>query len=178
MTAQTSLFDIKEYFNAGEKPKMKRVHYKKPTYTKAYEFWHINPDTNEREYNGDEKHIFRVRTLNRLYSIIYGYCIDDVLEQFEVKEKDGMTLYGEDLQAEITGTSNLTIKQKVLLHIKLLRLLRKGFSVLDSLKAIRNGNYEKMYKEYRANQNVKYLQKYLEKEKLKGESNYEKIYYR
>ena len=133
MTAQTSLFDISEYFNVGEKPKQKRVHYKVPTYTKSYEFWHLNPDTGEREYNGDEKHIFRVKTLHKLYSILYGYCVDDVLEQFEIKHKDGMTLYGEDQQAEITGTSNLSIKYKVLLHIKLLRLLRKGFTVKDAL---------------------------------------------
>lgn len=138
MAAQTSLFDIKEYFNDGEKPKTKRVHYKVPTYTKSYEFWHINPETGEREYNGDERHIFRVKTLHKLYSILYGYCIDDVLEQFEVKQINGMTLYGEDKQAEITGTGNLTIKQKVLLHLKLLRLLRKGFSVSASLQRMKN----------------------------------------
>lgn len=143
MAAQTSLFDIFEYFNVGEKPKLKRVHYKKPTYTKAYEFWHINPETNEREYNGDERHIFRVKVLHRLYSLLYGYCIDNVLEQFDVKYIDGMTLYGEDKQAEITGTSNLSIKYKVLLHIKLLRLLRKGFSVKEALNIIKGKKNEK-----------------------------------
>ena len=55
---QTSLFEISPYITGK-----KRVRYKVPTYTKSYTFWHINPDTNEIQYDGDERHIFRIKTL-------------------------------------------------------------------------------------------------------------------
>ena len=121
---QTSLFEVSPY-TTGKK----RVRYKIPTYTKSYTFWHINPETNEIQFDGDERHIFRVKTLHHLYSIIFGYSGVNVFEQFERKNIDGLTIWREERQAEITGTSNLSIKERILIHLKLLRLLRKGFSV-------------------------------------------------
>lgn len=118
---QTSLFEVSPYITGK-----KRVRYKVPTYTKSYSFCHINPDTNEIQYNGDERHIFRIRTLHKLYSLIYGYCDIDIFESFEKKELYGLTIWGEDKQAEIKGSEMLPIKDRVLLHIKLLRDLRKG----------------------------------------------------
>lgn len=128
---QTSLFEITPYITGK-----KRVRYKVPTYTKSYTFWHINPDTNEIQYDGDEQHIFRIKTLHKLYSLIYGYCNINIFEQFERKNLNGLTIWGEERQAEIQNTSYLPLKDRVTLHIKLLRLLRKGFSFEEALNDI------------------------------------------
>lgn len=128
---QTSLFEITPYITGK-----KRVRYKVPTYTKSYTFWHINPDTNEIQYDGDERHIFRIKTLHKLYSILYGYSGVNVFEQFERKDLNGLTIWGEEKQAEIKNTSYLPLKDRVTLHIKLLRLLRKGFSIEEALNDI------------------------------------------
>ena len=132
---QTSLFEITPYITGK-----KRVRYKVPTYTKSYTFWHINPDTNEIQYDGDERHIFRIKTLHKLYSMLYGYSGVNVFEQFEKKDLNGLTIWGEERQAEIKDTSYLPLKDRVTLHIKLLRLLRKGFSIEESLRRI---NYDR-----------------------------------
>ena len=128
---QTSLFEVTPYITGK-----KRVRYKVPTYTKSYSFWHINPETNEIQYDGDENHIFRIRVLHKLYSLIYGYCNINIFEQFELKDFNGLTVWGEERQAEITDTSYLPLRDRVKKHIKLLRLLRKGFSIEESLRAI------------------------------------------
>lgn len=130
---QTSLFEVTPYITGK-----KRVRYKVPTYTKSYTFWHINPDTNEIQFDGDEKHIFRTQTLQRLYSLIYGYTGINIFEQFEKKEISGLTVWGEDKQAEITGTEMLGIKDRVILHLQLLRLLRKGFSIDEAICRVKS----------------------------------------
>lgn len=131
---QTSLFEVSPYITGK-----KRVRYKIPTYTKSYTFWHINPDTNDIQFDGDERHIFRIKTLHKLYSMLYGYSGVNVFEQFERKDLNGLTIWGEERQAEIQNTSYLPLKDRVTLHIKLLRLLRKGFSIEESLRRINYG---------------------------------------
>lgn len=133
---QQTLFNLSEFVPGNVKKK--RVHFKVPTYTKKYSFTSENPVTGELQYLGDEKHIFRIRTLQHLYSIIYGYCNIDLFEQFEQKEVDGLLVYGEDKQAEIPNTWRLPLGKRVKIHIKLLRLLRNGFSVSESLERIYN----------------------------------------
>lgn len=128
---QTSLFEVSPYITGK-----KRVRYKVPTYTKSYTFWHINPETNEIQFDGDERHIFRIKTLHKLYSMLYGYSGVNVFEQFERKDLNGLTIWGEERQAEIQNTSYLPLKDRVTLHIKLLRLLRKGFSIEGALNDI------------------------------------------
>jgi hypothetical protein len=125
---QTSLFEVSPYITGK-----KRVRYKVPTYTKSYTFWHINPETNEIQFDGDERHIFRIKTLHKLYSMLYGYSGVNVFEQFERKDLNGLTIWGEERQAEIQNTSYLPLRDRVTLHIKLLRLLRKGFSIEEAL---------------------------------------------
>ncbi len=131
---QQCFFDVNIYASSeGKKATKKRVRYKRPSYIKAYKFWHINPDTNEIQYDGDEKHIFRYQDLQKIYSLIYGYCDIDVFEQFETAEIDGLIVWGEDRQAEIPNTWNLPFKKRVTLHLKLLKLLRKGFTIKEAL---------------------------------------------
>jgi len=132
---QNSLFDVSLYL--VDKPKKKRVRYKKPTYKKSYSFTHINPFTGELEYNGDEKHIFRIRNLQHIYNALFCYY-DNIFEQFEYKEYKGLTIWGEEKQAEISNTSHLPIKRRLLLHLWLLRYLREGLSIEESLERIRN----------------------------------------
>lgn len=140
---QLSFFNAVEYNLAcpitGVKPKKikkKRVHFKVPTYIKKYSFYSKNPYTNELQYLGDEKHIFRYAVLQRLYLILYGYCNVDIFEQFEKKNYNGLIIWGEDKQAEIADTWQLPLGDRVKIHLKLLRLLRNGFSVSESLERI------------------------------------------
>lgn len=134
---QSSLFDLTLYL--ADKPKKKRIRYKVPTYVKKYSFYHINPYTEEIEYNGDEKHIFRIKNLHLIYSLLYGYCDINIFEQFESKEYKGLMIWGEDRQAEILNTDKLPIKIRLQVHVQLLRLLRKGFSIEDALERISYG---------------------------------------
>jgi hypothetical protein len=125
----------------GKKPnklKLKRFHFKNPTYNKKYNFTSLNPASGELQYLGDEKHIFRIKTLQKIYSILYGYCDINIFEQFEKKDVDGLIIWGEDKQAEIANTCFLPLGDRVKIHLKLLRLLRNGFSVSESLERIKN----------------------------------------
>lgn len=131
---QQTLFNVSEFVPG--KIKTKRVHFKIPTYIKKYSFYSINPFTEELQYLGDEKHIFRHKVLQKIYSAIYGYCDINIFEQFERKEVDGLTIWGEDRQAEITNTWQLPLGDRVRIHLRLLRLLRKGFTVNEALKKL------------------------------------------
>lgn len=139
MAAQQLLFNIVDY-GESHKNKKKRVRYKTPTYIKSYQFRVFNDDTKQYQYYGDEKHILRIETLHKLYSMIYGYCNINLFEQFERKDIDGLTIWGEDKQAEISNTWNLPLKDRVKLHLRLLRYLREGLSVRESLERVRNEN--------------------------------------
>lgn len=137
MAVQQNLFNFEDYQIAGVKRVKKRVRYKTPTYKKSYTFWHINPITEEMQYNGDEKHIFRIRILQRIYSLIYGYCGINPFIRREKIYKENLTVWIEDMQAEITNTEMLSIKDRIKIHIKLLRLLKQGYEVDDALKQIK-----------------------------------------
>ena len=159
MAAQQCLFNVFVY----GKPHKKRVRYKRPSYLKSYQFRVFNEDINSFQYYGDEKHILRIKTLHKLYSIIYGYCDVELFARFEKLEKNGLTIWGDDKQAEISNTWNLSLKDRSKLHIRLLRYLRKGFSVAISTEKIKNGEYKKDYKEYRAEMNKKCWERRFEK---------------
>lgn len=74
----------------------------------------------------DEKHIFRYKTLDRLYSAIY--------EKLHIKYQDDKKLlingllvaYPDERQAEVLNSWRYPIKERVLIHIKVLRCLRSG----------------------------------------------------
>lgn len=131
---QQTFFNKDAYQLKGIKKVKKRVRYKTPTYTKSYTFCHINPLTEELQYDGDERHIFRIRALHGIYSLIFGYCGVNPFERFEKVELNGLTIWVEDLQAEITGSEMWSIKDRVKAHIKLLRLLRQGNDVKKAIK--------------------------------------------
>ena len=116
-------------------------------------------DNGQKQHLGDEKHIFRYKTLNKIKELIANY-IDYHSQQQELKT-EYYTLFIEEyiddyytykgtqykgqnfkiIEVEINNTWQLSIKQRLLIHIEALRLLRKGLDIeeacrLASLKKI------------------------------------------
>lgn len=115
----------------------------------------------KRDENGnklrdsDEKHIFRYPTLAKIYTLIYNqiganpfnkyYEQDGLIISRDEYTKEDYTYQGKiykgqkfvNVSASIYGTDNWTIKQRVIIHIRLLRLLRKGFSIKEALCQIK-----------------------------------------
>lgn len=138
MGTQIPLLNLCDFQLKEIKEDKKRIRYKTPTYTKSYKFCHINPLTNELQYDGDERHIFRVKNLQLIYSLIYDYTGVNPFERADKIEMDGLTVYLEDMQAEIKGTEMLSIKERLKVHIKLLRLLKMK---VNTALAIRVAKY-------------------------------------
>lgn len=136
-TFQQSLLNKNDFYIDGipKKVNKKRIRFKTPTYIKSYTFFSKNPDTNEIQYLGDEKHIFRIKVLHQLYSIIYGYTETDIFCQDEKIQLAGLTIWPLETQAEITGSEMWSIKKRVKAHIKLLRLLRQGNTLQNAVIA-------------------------------------------
>jgi hypothetical protein len=151
---QTSLFGVSPYITGK-----KRVRYKTPTYQKEYEDYSgeslkIN---NSFEYASD------YQKLDDLYSKIYNYCgieifntnsendkvrIIDGLKIWTIKydkkpyEYEGTTYEGQEFTvraAEIIGTEDWDIKKRIEIHERFLQLLRKDFSIEESLERIKYG---------------------------------------
>jgi hypothetical protein len=115
----------------------------------------------KRDENGnklrdsDENHIFRYPTLAKIYKLIYNqiganpfntfYEQDGLIVSRDVYTKEDYTYQGKiykgqkfvNVSASIKGTDNLPIKQRVIIHIRLLRLLRKGLSIKEALWQIK-----------------------------------------
>lgn len=148
---QTSLFEVSPYITGK-----KRVRYKVPTYTKSYEDYSGESlkivDNLEYESN--------YQKLDDIYSKIYNYCGIEILNTNTKKDKvrtegqlkiwtieydktpyeyEGTMYEGQEFTvrgAEIIGTENWDIDKRIEIHERLLRLLRKGFSVEESLESI------------------------------------------
>lgn len=111
----------------------------------------------KRDENGnklrdsDENHIFRYPTLAKIYKLIYNqiganpfntfYEQDGLIVSRDVYTKEDYTYQGKtykgqkfvNVSASVKGTDNLPIKLRVIIHIRLLRLLRKGLSIKEAL---------------------------------------------
>ncbi len=92
----------------------------------------------------DEKHIFRAGALQRVYEKVFDYTgvmfieTSDAHESYKTIKKDGLNIYPCEGQAELEGTWQESIENRLKLHIKLLRLLREGFSVGEAVCQIMN----------------------------------------
>lgn len=137
---QQNFFDTALYAIKGVKPVKKRIRYKTPTYIKKYQLKRFNEETQEFFYDSDEKHIYRYAVLQRIHSIIYDYCGINPFEHFEIKEIDGLICHKKDMQAEIKNTWRLPLGERLKLHIKLLRYLKRGYTISESLKKISTSN--------------------------------------
>lgn len=112
----------------------------------------------KRDVNGkplkdsDEKHIYRVSVLNYLkkdkydkrpfgiYTQLYAYVNKNAIEKRERYEQDGLAVYPQEEEAEILNTWNLPLGDRVKIHLKLLRLLRNGFTIKGALEVLKNEN--------------------------------------
>ena len=76
----------------------------------------------------DEKHIFRYGTLERIHEAIYN---EIMFKRIEGKRYvgDEITLNDEEMQAELKDTWQLSIRDRIKVHIKLLRRLRENNAV-------------------------------------------------
>ena len=87
----------------------------------------------------DEAHIFRAGTLQKVYEKIFDYTGVMYVQypgagmSFKTIKENGLNIYPCEGQAEIENSWQLSIKERLRLHIKLLRLLREGFSVGESI---------------------------------------------
>lgn len=77
-----------------------------------------------KKHLGDEKHIFRIKALHSIYTKIYDFCNINPFDKFDNIKRDGLTIWKEEQQAEITGSELLPINERLKLHIRLLRQLR------------------------------------------------------
>lgn len=95
---------------------------------------------------GDQKHIFRLKTLQNLYTLIAGELTErynllmseDVLNYLFKRTK--IRFYPFEKQAEFLSPHPQTIKTRLLIHIQLLRLLRKGLE-LEEISEIISANF-------------------------------------
>lgn len=90
--------------------------------------------------DSDEKHIYRYRTLFDIQRAIYDKIQWEFIHTGSIFIINEISLDYDDQTAEIKGTEwGMSIKDRVILHIKLLRLLRKGFSILECIDIIKKG---------------------------------------
>ena len=116
--------------------KPKRIRYKIPTYKKSDKII-----KNIKAYDANQKHIFRLKTLYSIYQAIAKETmncqltipLEDIrlyrggLTFYFEKEKNKETKQWESyITAEVTGTENLSIKERLKIHIKALRDIRAG----------------------------------------------------
>ena len=105
---------------------------------------------------GDEKHIFRTKTLQKLLTEIADYLLiayelqdsTDVLKY--LYRRTNLILYTEDgnNQAELLETINKPLKIRLQAHITLLRQLHKGLEIEDAVQFVRDAhNLNKSQKE-------------------------------
>jgi hypothetical protein len=90
-------------------------------------------DKGLKERDSDEVHIYRMATLEKIHEHIYNHIKISPFSDEERLYIDGLVAYPDEMQAEIMGTSNLRLRDRIKLHIRLLRLLRKGLSIKEAL---------------------------------------------
>lgn len=120
-------------------------------------FFRVNPyavlnhcylrENNKLKHLGDERHIFRLRSLNAIQKAVYRYAKEPCNMTF-VKElswkQHGVIFYyhfKEGGTSEIDGTQLMTIKERLKLHIKLLKSLRRGCNLQKAVKT----SYERCF---------------------------------
>lgn len=104
---------------------------------KLREKFYVLDDFGEKIILGDQKHIFRSHLLWRILSEIYAQFAMKYALYEDVTNIDGLLFYQEELQCEIDGFQMKSLKVRVLAHLELLRLLKKGYDIKESVKRVR-----------------------------------------
>lgn len=98
---------------------------------------HYSLDVNgEKMSKSDEKHIFRISVLHKIYNAIYSHFLFKFTLLEDVTNIDGLLFYQEELQAEIDGMQMKSIETRIYAHLELLRLLKKGFEIKEAIKEV------------------------------------------
>lgn len=88
--------------------------------------------------DSDEQHIYRYQTLFKIQQAVYNCVKWEFITSGSIFHIDGLSLFNEEETAEIIGTEwGMSIKDRVIIHIRLLRLLRKGLSIKEGLWQIK-----------------------------------------
>lgn len=122
----------------------KRIRYKIPTYTKKYEVY-----VDDNGIKQDLQHIYRYRSLYLIYGKIAEYSGVSPFEWDRTKTDEHKTIglirifkniyelnnkQCLEFSAEIIGTGKLPFKEKLLIHIRLLKLLKQGVDLQEACK--------------------------------------------
>lgn len=117
-----------------QKERKKRVRYKIPTYKKSEKI-----TKNILEYQANQRHIFRLKKLHNIYceiaKVVYKSQLTIPLEDIRLL-KDGLTIHFDGdlpIQAEVTGTEVLSIKDRLEIHIKVLRMVRANKNIKSAI---------------------------------------------
>lgn len=98
---------------------------------------HYSLDINgDRMPKSDEKHIFRISVLHKIYNAIYSHFLFKFALNEDVTNIDGLLFYQEELQAEIDGMQMKSIEDRIYTHLTLLRLLKQGKEIKEALKIV------------------------------------------
>lgn len=101
----------------------------------------IRDENGNKLKDSDEKHIYRYKTLFEIQRAIYEKIQWEFIHTGSIFIIDEISLDYDDQTAEIKGTEwKMSVKDRVTKHIRLLRLLRKGLSIKDSLNIIKKGD--------------------------------------
>ena len=98
---------------------------------------YIRDEKGKRKRDTDEKHIFRYKALENIYSELYdrlGQRAENIGSLFFGAKE--IILYPEDEQAEIKNTWNLPVLERVKMHIELIKEIKK------SAKVAQNSSYD------------------------------------
>lgn len=104
------------------------------------EICYIRDENGNKLRDSDEKHIYRYKTLFDIQRAIYDKIQWEFINTGSIFIVDDINLDYDDKTAEIKGTEwGMSIKNRIKKHIRLLRLLRKGLSIKESIKLIKKG---------------------------------------
>lgn len=129
---------------------------------------YVLDESGKRQYLGDENHIFRISVLHNIQNELSKYCVDK-RKYLDYWQKDSSTSYKADYytlyyerydkgvyvfegkeykilnphdyyEVELNNTWQLPIKQRVLLHLKVLKMCRNGMSLEEASKLCQQKN--------------------------------------
>lgn len=101
----------------------------------------------QKQHLGDEKHIYRYAILNKIQTELSKYLEYSISKKNYTDLNNGLIMWKESYevknkivnyyQIEIIGTENLSLKERVIKHLTLLRLLRNKVPVTEAVKLCR-----------------------------------------
>ena len=117
---------------------------KKKTHThkKALKYYKTNKVKENIKIWNTIKHVYRYQTLYKICNILYLLTYNNqlsCLEYYNDVETENNKVYSV-MYAEIEETSALSIKERVLKHIKLLRDIKNGVELEHDIKKIDSDN--------------------------------------